>query len=173
MTATDKCYPYPRVIMEIRINSQPCKGIKPNDMTHTGQEGITSGNSSRRGQWVRPGPTSPYCRLPHVCLDGHTVGGPNTIPLYTCEAMYGIVQLGDTWHYLVCETSWIPYAPVHNSNLLTNARRLVLNRHRRGLPPLSVEFMIQTTLILLTQYSPFPLIVPSSLQLCHNSLSSY
>jgi hypothetical protein len=29
----------------------------------------------------------------------------------------------------------IPYAPVHNSNLLIGARRSVLNRHRRGLPP--------------------------------------
>jgi hypothetical protein len=27
MTATGKCYPYPRVITEIWINSQPCKGI--------------------------------------------------------------------------------------------------------------------------------------------------
>jgi hypothetical protein len=37
----------------------------------------------------------------------------------------------------------IPYAPVHNSNLLIGARRSVLNRHRRGLPPWSSEF--QTT----------------------------
>jgi hypothetical protein len=29
----------------------------------------------------------------------------------------------------------IPYAPVHNSNLLTGARRSVLNRHRWGLSP--------------------------------------
>jgi hypothetical protein len=27
MTTTGKCYLYPRVIVEIRINSQPCKGI--------------------------------------------------------------------------------------------------------------------------------------------------
>jgi hypothetical protein len=29
----------------------------------------------------------------------------------------------------------IPYVPVHNSNLLTGARRSVLNQLRRGLPP--------------------------------------
>jgi hypothetical protein len=29
----------------------------------------------------------------------------------------------------------IMYAPVHNSNLLIGARRSVLNRHRKGLPP--------------------------------------
>jgi hypothetical protein len=28
----------------------------------------------------------------------------------------------------------IPYAPVHNSNLLIRARQSVLNQHRRGLP---------------------------------------
>jgi hypothetical protein len=34
----------------------------------------------------------------------------------------------------------IPYAPVHNLNLLIRARRSVLNRHRRGLPPWSSKF---------------------------------
>jgi hypothetical protein len=34
----------------------------------------------------------------------------------------------------------IPYAPVHNSNLLIRARWLVFNQHRLGLPPWSSEF---------------------------------
>jgi hypothetical protein len=34
----------------------------------------------------------------------------------------------------------ILYTLVHNSNLLTKARRSVVNRHRRGLPPWSSEF---------------------------------
>jgi hypothetical protein len=37
----------------------------------------------------------------------------------------------------------IPYAPVHNSNLLTGARRLVLNRHRRRLSHWSSKFQIK------------------------------
>jgi hypothetical protein len=37
----------------------------------------------------------------------------------------------------------IPYALVHNSNLLIGARRSVLNRHRRGLPPWSSKFQIR------------------------------
>jgi hypothetical protein len=41
-----------------------------------------------------------------------------------------------------------------------------LNRHRQGLPPWSFEFMIQTTLNLRIQYSPFPLIASPGLQLC-------
>jgi hypothetical protein len=49
----------------------------------------------------------------------------------------------------------IPYAPVHNSNLLIRARRSVLNRHRCGLPPWSSEFQIRPLILLPIQYSPF------------------
>jgi hypothetical protein len=48
----------------------------------------------------------------------------------------------------------IPYALVHNSKLLTEARRSVLIQLRRGLPPWSFEFTIQTTLNLPKQLSP-------------------
>jgi hypothetical protein len=61
------------------------QGYKPNNMTHVGQEGSTSGNSSRHDQRVELGPTSPQCHLPRVCLARQTVGGPNTIPLYPRE----------------------------------------------------------------------------------------
>jgi hypothetical protein len=49
----------------------------------------------------------------------------------------------------------IPYVPVHNSNLLTGARRSVLNRHRRGLPPWCSKFQIRPLPFLPIQYSPF------------------
>jgi hypothetical protein len=42
----------------------------------------------------------------------------------------------------------IPYVPVHNSNLLTGARRSILNRLRRGLPPWSSEFQIRPLILL-------------------------
>jgi hypothetical protein len=50
-------------------------------MTPVGQEGTSSGHNSQCIQRVGLGPTSPWCRLPRVCLGGHTVGGLNTIPL--------------------------------------------------------------------------------------------
>jgi hypothetical protein len=50
----------------------------------------------------------------------------------------------------------ILYERVHNSNLLTGARRSVLNRHRRGLPPWSSEFQIKPLPFLPIQYSFFP-----------------
>jgi hypothetical protein len=60
----------------------------------------------------------------------------------------------------------IPYAPVHNSNLLIGARQSVLNRHRRGLPPWSSEFWIRSLILLPIQYSPFSPNCPPGLQLC-------
>jgi hypothetical protein len=49
----------------------------------------------------------------------------------------------------------IPYAPVHNSNLLIGARRSVLYRHGKGLPPWSSEFQIRPLILLPIQYYPF------------------
>jgi hypothetical protein len=49
----------------------------------------------------------------------------------------------------------IPYVPVHNSNLLTGARRSVLNQLKRGLPPWSSEFQIRPLPFLPIQYSLF------------------
>jgi hypothetical protein len=49
----------------------------------------------------------------------------------------------------------IPYAPVHNSNLLIGTRCSVLSRHRRGLPPWSSKFQIRPLILLPIQYSPF------------------
>jgi hypothetical protein len=49
----------------------------------------------------------------------------------------------------------IPYASVHNSNLLIGARQSVLNQHRRGLPPWSSEFQIRSLILFPIQYSPF------------------
>jgi hypothetical protein len=59
----------------------------------------------------------------------------------------------------------IMYVPVHNSNLLTLARRSVLNQHRRGLPPWSSKFQIKPLPFLPIQYSPFSPNCPPDLQL--------
>jgi hypothetical protein len=49
----------------------------------------------------------------------------------------------------------ILYVLVHNSTLLTGARRSVLNRHKQWLPPWSSKFHIRPLPFLLIQYSPF------------------
>jgi hypothetical protein len=42
-----------------------------------------SGNNSQHDQGDDQGPPHPSAHLPCICLGGHTVGGPYTIPLYT------------------------------------------------------------------------------------------
>jgi hypothetical protein len=49
----------------------------------------------------------------------------------------------------------IPYALVHNSNLLIGARKLVLNQLRWGLPPWSSKFQIKPLPFIPIQYSLF------------------
>jgi hypothetical protein len=64
--------------MEIQINSQPCKDI---NLT-------TRHTQARRAPRVATvhDVVKESGRLPRICLVGHTVGGLNTIPLYTREA---------------------------------------------------------------------------------------
>jgi hypothetical protein len=59
------------------------QGYKPDNMTHTGQVGTTSGNNSRHDQGDDQGSPQPSACLPHVCLRRQTVGGPCTITMYT------------------------------------------------------------------------------------------
>jgi hypothetical protein len=67
----------------------------------------------------------------------------------------------------------ISYVPVHNSNLLIEARWSVLNRHRRGLPPWSSEFQIRPLSFLPIQYSPFFSNGPPGLLLCILSTNQF
>jgi hypothetical protein len=57
--AANKPSPISEGVTEIRINSQSMQGYKSDNMTHAGPVGTMSGNSSRRGQRVGPGPTMP------------------------------------------------------------------------------------------------------------------
>jgi hypothetical protein len=46
LDAANKQSPMSEGVSKIRINSQSLQGYKPDNMTHAGQEGTTSGNSS-------------------------------------------------------------------------------------------------------------------------------
>jgi hypothetical protein len=60
----------------------------------------------------------------------------------------------------------IPYVPVHNSNLLTGARRSVLNRHRRGYHLGAMNFRSNHSPFFPSSILHFSLIAPPGLQLC-------
>jgi hypothetical protein len=59
------------------MNSQPCKGINLTTRHTRARRAPRVATLQRDNQ----DPPHPSVRLPHVCLDGHTVGGPCTIPL--------------------------------------------------------------------------------------------
>jgi hypothetical protein len=127
MTATGKCYPYPRVITEIQINSQPCKGI----------------TLTTRHTWVR--------RAPRVATVHNAVKETIRAHLTLVHAFHAYASADTPWvthalsHFTLImygrigsvsmaheATQFagphkISYAPVHNSNLLIGARRSVLN----------------------------------------------
>jgi hypothetical protein len=135
MTTTGKCYPYPRVIVEIRINSQPCKGI---NLT-------TQHTRARRAPWVATIHNAiketirAHLTLVHVF---HTYASMDTPWVAHALSHFTPVRYGRIPSVSVAHEATqfagshkIPYVLVHNLNLLIGARRSVLNRHRRGLPP--------------------------------------
>jgi hypothetical protein len=137
MTATGKCYPYLRVITETRVNFTPCKG---NNLTtrHTRAKRASRVATVHDDyQRVEPGPPYPSAHLSCVCLSGYTVSAH---ALFLLSSMrYGRVSSNSMTDEgsMFARPQKIPYAPVHNSNFLTGARRFVLNRHRWGLLPQS------------------------------------
>jgi hypothetical protein len=82
-------------------------------MAHTGPEGTTSGNSSRRSQGDDQGPPHPSARLSHACLGGHTVGGhalSHCTPIRYgriafVSAAHDATKFGDSI-YLVCVSTF-------------------------------------------------------------------
>jgi hypothetical protein len=142
-------------VAEIRINSQPCNGI----------------NLTTRHTWAR---REPRVATVHDAVKESGWSYLTLVPSSTRMPQrthcgwpehYSIVHLWSEVRYhpthrhtkiLSFGTSYIPYAPVHNQILVhSDPTDTGLNWHRRGLPPWSSEFTIQTTLNLPIQYSPF------------------
>jgi hypothetical protein len=157
MTTTDKCYPYPRVIVEIWINSKSYKGINLTTR-HTQARGhhewqqFTTWPKSWAGSYLTIVPS--FTRMPQRTHRGWIEHYPIVHP-------WSEVRYRPTCRHTKLLSLGIPYvlyAPVHNSNLLTGARRSVRNRLRRGLPPWSSEYQIKPLSFLPIKYSPRKLI---------------
>jgi hypothetical protein len=161
-------------IVEIRINSQPCKGI--NLTTRYTQARMaprvaTIHNVTKNSGQVSPRPSAVF----RAYASADTPWVARTLSHYT-SVMRGKVSFNSSTHEATqfVGPHKIPYAPVHNSNLLIGARRSVLNRHRWGLPPWSSEYQIRS------DHSPsfpssifhFPLIAPLGLILNHSNIYS-
>jgi hypothetical protein len=130
MTVMGKCYTYPRVIVEIRINSQPCKGINlttRHTRARRAPQVATAHNAVK--EMIRV-----HLTLVHVFHAYASVDTPwvaHALSHFT-PVRYGRIASVSAAHETTqfAGAHKISYAPVHNTNLLIEARRSVLNRHR-------------------------------------------
>jgi hypothetical protein len=161
MTATGKCYPYPRVIVEIWINSQPCKGINLTTRhTRARRAPRVAKVHNAVKETIRAHLT--LVHVFHMYASTDTPWVAHALSHFT-SVRYGRIASVSAAHEATqfAGPHKISYAPVHNSNLLIRAKRSVLNRHRRGLPPWSSEFQIRPLILLSIQYSPLSPICPT------------
>jgi hypothetical protein len=168
MTATGKCYPYLRAIAEIRINSQPCKGINLTTW-HTRPEGhhgwhmFTTRSKSRVGSKL------------------NLVSSSTRMPRWT--------HRGWPKHYpIIHPWSEVRYRPTRWQTKLLSLQVPIKSRMRQyttqtcssgpddrsltdigGATTLKLWILDQTTHPPShSVFSPFPLIALPGLQLCHS-----
>jgi hypothetical protein len=155
MTATGKCYPYPRVITETRANLNLARVITwqhdPRGLGgHHGWQQFTT--IIKESSWA-------HLTLVHIF---HAYALADTPWMAHALSRVAPIRYGRVSSNSVTIKASkfvgphkIPYALVHNSNLLIRARRSVLNRHMQELPHWSSEFQIKSLILLPIQYSPF------------------
>jgi hypothetical protein len=133
---------------------KPCKGINPTTW-HT---------RAKRAPWVATVHNAiketirahlTLVHVFHVYASADTLCVAHTLSHFT-PVGYGRIASVSASHEATqfAGPQKIPYALVHNSNLLIRAKQSVLNRHRRRLPPWSSEFQIRPLILLPIQYFP-------------------
>jgi hypothetical protein len=137
-------------------------------MTHAGRKGTTGGNSSQHGQRDNQGPPLPSAHLPRI-VSVDTPWVAHALSQFT-PVRYGRIASVSAANEATqfAGPQKIPYAPVHNSNLLIGARRSILNRHRWELPLRASNFRSDHSSSFASSILHFPLTAPPSLQLCHS-----
>jgi hypothetical protein len=143
-------------VVEIRINSQPCKGI---NLT-------TRHMRSRRAPRVatiHDVTKKPARVLPHPSAIFHAYASMDipwvawTLSSYT-SVKWGKVSSNSSMHEATQFRDSICPVCISTFQMLVQqvSTDLGLNRHRRGLPPWSSEYQIRPIPFLPIQYSPFP-----------------
>jgi hypothetical protein len=138
MTATGKCYPYLRVIVETRVNFKPSKGIKLTTRHPRVRRAPRVATIHDDYQRVKSGPPHPSACLPCDTSLGYPWVA-HTLSLLPHRAItVGVMGCPPTQRSMKLLSLWDPINLIcasTKSNLFTGAKRSVLNRHRRGLPP--------------------------------------
>jgi predicted DCC family thiol-disulfide oxidoreductase YuxK len=155
LNTVNKSSPISEGVTEIRINSQPCKGInltKQHTQARRDPRVVTVHDAVKESGRVLPRSNAIF----HTYALTDTPWVART--LSHCTPMkWGKVSSNSSTHEAT--QFWDPICPVCVSifQMLVQhgSTDAGLNRHRRGLSPWSSKFMIETTLNLPIQYSPF------------------
>jgi hypothetical protein len=157
---------------EIRINSQPCKGInlttRHTQAWRAPRVAIIHDVTKKSGRV-----------LPHRSVVFHTYASMDKPWVARTLSHYTSVKRGKvSSNSLTHEATQfvgphkISYALVHNSNLLIGVRRSVLNRHRRGYHLGAPNFRSDHSSFFPSSILHFPLIAPPGLILNHSIIYS-
>jgi hypothetical protein len=127
----------------------------------------------RRDQRVRSGPTTPWCRLPRVCLTGHTVVGL-TLSLLDNHKGGKVSSNSATHvatHFVGHHESWMCQYTTQSFFIWTLPTRALIDTGG-GYHLRAPNFRSDHSSSFSSSILHFPLIAPPSLQLCQHSLSS-
>jgi hypothetical protein len=142
-------------VTEIRINSQPCKGINlttRHTQTRRAPRVAIIHNVTKKLGWVLPRPSAIF----HAYASADTPWVAWILSHYT-SVKRGQVSSNSSTHKATQFRDSICPVCVSTVQMLVHQGSIDadLNRHRRGLPPWSSEYHIRPFPFLPIQYSPF------------------
>jgi hypothetical protein len=146
LNTANKPSPISEGVAEIRINTQPCKGITWQHGTrrsggHHEWQPFTTQSKSQAGSYLTLVPSS--TRMPRWTHRGW----PDTIP-YNIHKEVGYRPTRRHMKLLNLGIPYVPYAPVHSMLVHQGLTDAGLNWHRQGLQPWSSEYQIRPLILL-------------------------
>jgi hypothetical protein len=135
-------------VAEIRINIHLVRAITWQHTRHMLNWDIHMTTVHNDSQRVGPGPPHPSAHLPQDCFGGQSMGGPYTIPVASKGHHYrygGIASDSATNNVTQITGPHQSSMRQYCSILLIEAKRSVLNRLRRGIPPSELWTSRQTS----------------------------
>jgi hypothetical protein len=146
LNTANKLSPISEGVVEIRINTQPCKGINlttwhTQARRHHEWQPFTIQSKSRAGSYLTL--VLSFTRMPQRTHSGW----PDIIP-YNIHKEVGYRPTRRHAKLLSLGIPYVSYAPVHSMFFHQGLTDVGLNWHRRGLPPWSSEYQIRPLILL-------------------------
>jgi hypothetical protein len=153
LNTANKPSPISEGVIEIQINTQPCKSINLttwHTQVRRTQRVATVHDTVKESGWVLPHPSAVF----HAYASTDTPWVARHYPVYIHKE---VGYRPTRWHVklLSLRIPYVLYAPVHSMPVHQGLIDVGLNWHRRGLQPWSSEYQIRPLILLPIQYSPF------------------